>query len=90
MKPPFLEVTYRSGRPLAAYLHLPRQGGDRSARTEDAGDGMVVDIAADGRVIGVEILAPTRLVLSGLNRVLGRFGCEPVAKSDVAPLVAAE
>ncbi len=89
MKPPFLEVTYRSGRPLAAYLYLPRHDGDRSARTEDAGEGMIVDFAADGRVIGIEILAPARFALTSLNRVLGRFGCSPVAKSDVAPIAAA-
>jgi uncharacterized protein YuzE len=85
----FLQVTYRSGRPLAAYLYISRQDGDRVARTEDAGDGMVVDFGADGRVIGVEIFAPTRFVLNNLNRVLGRFGCEPVAKADVAPIAAA-
>lgn len=89
MKPPFLEVTYRNGRPLAAYLYLPRQTGDKSVRTEDAGHGMVMDFAADGRVIGVEILSPTRFVLEELNQVLGRFGCPPVAKTDVAPIAAA-
>jgi uncharacterized protein YuzE len=89
MKPPFLEVTYRYGRPLAAYLYLPRREGDHSARTEDAGDGMLVDFAADGRVIGVEILTPSRFALDGLNRILAKFGCAPVAKTDVAPIAAA-
>jgi uncharacterized protein YuzE len=89
MKPPFLEVTYRNGRPLAAYLYLPRREGDRSARTEDAGDGLFVDFAEDGRVIGVEILSPGRFALDGLNRVLDRFGHPPVTKSDVAPIAAA-
>lgn len=89
MKPPFLEATYRNGRPLAAYLYLPRQTGDRSARTQDAGHGMVVDFAADGRVIGVEILSPSRFDLDELNQLLGRFGCPPVAKADVAPIAAA-
>jgi hypothetical protein len=29
MKWPYLEVTFRNGRPLAAYLYLPRSPGDR-------------------------------------------------------------
>ncbi len=29
----YLEVTYRDGKPVAAYLYLQRQSGDRSVRT---------------------------------------------------------
>ena len=36
MKHSYLEVTYRKGRPLAAYYYLPRRDGDKSARTERA------------------------------------------------------
>ena len=48
-----------------------------------------MDFAADGRVIGVEILSPSRFDLDELNQLLGRFGCPPVAKADVAPIAAA-
>lgn len=89
MKAPFLEVTYRHGRPLAAYLYLPRRECDRSARTGDAGDGMLVDFAADGRVIGVDITTPSRFDLDRLNGVLATFGCASVAGSDVAPITGA-
>lgn len=34
MRETYLEVTFRGGQPLAAYLFLPRQEGDRSARVE--------------------------------------------------------
>jgi hypothetical protein len=33
MKNSYLEVTFRHGRPLAAYLYLPRQPADKSYGT---------------------------------------------------------
>jgi len=39
----YLEITYRSGKPLAAYLYLPRQPGDQSVRVEPHGHGYLVD-----------------------------------------------
>lgn len=89
MKRSYLEVTYRKGRPLAAYYYLPRQDGDRSARTERAEGGLLVDYAADGRPIGIEITSPSLLEVAALNRVLVRLGQAPVLPEDLAPLVAA-
>ncbi len=89
MKHTYLEVTYRKGRPLAAYLYLPRRALDQSASTQRAAGGLLVDYAADGRPIGIEIPTPSRLVLSELNRLLEGLGQKPVAPEDVAPLVAA-
>jgi len=51
MKRVFLKVTYRHGRPIAAYLHLPRLPGDVAAQTDRIDDVMLVDRAADGRPI---------------------------------------
>jgi len=89
MKHAYLEVTYRKGRPLAAYYYLPRQDGDRSARTERTAGGLMVDFAADGRAIGIEITSPSRFDLSELNRLLERLGQATVAKEELAPLMAA-
>jgi hypothetical protein len=89
MKDTYLEVTYRKGRPLAAYYYLPRSDGDRSARTERAAGGLLVDYTADGRPIGIEIVSPGSLQLSDLNGLLERLGFAPVAREDLAPLVAA-
>jgi hypothetical protein len=44
MKDRYLEVTFRKGKPLAAYLYLPRQQNATSARTELVGAGLVADI----------------------------------------------
>lgn len=85
----YLEVTFRHGRALAAYLYLPRRARDRSARTRRVEPGLVIDMAADGRPIGIEITAPTRVTVTALNRVLRGLGAAPVTRADLAPLRAA-
>jgi hypothetical protein len=89
MKHSYLEVTYRKGRPLAAYFYPPRRDGDRSARTDQVEGGLIIDFSSDGRPIGIEITSPSRLDLSVLNGVLVRLGQQPARPEDLAPLVAA-
>jgi len=86
---PYLEVTFRKGKPLAGYYYLPRRPGDVSARCEKTADGMVVDYAADGRPIGIELTAPSRLTLADVNRVLAHIHAEPASPEDLAPLACA-
>jgi hypothetical protein len=85
----YLQVTYRKGRPLAAYLYLPRNVGDKSARSVRCDGGLVLDFAADGRAIGVEITAPTATTLESLNRALLQARIEPVSAEEISPLLAA-
>jgi hypothetical protein len=89
MKHPFLEVTYRKGKPLAAYLYLARQPGDTSFRTCQFEPGLVIDYAADGRAIGVEITSPSRVSVESVNRALAAANQQPVTATDLIPLVAA-
>ena len=89
MKNSYLEVTFRHGCPLAAYLYLPRQPKDKSYRTERVGPGLVIDYTRTGKPIGVEITAPSTLSASALNRVLRRLGVPTVTRADLAPLRAA-
>jgi hypothetical protein len=84
-----LEITFRRGKPLAAYLYLPRRADDRSARVEELAPGYLVDRAADGRPIGIELASPGRVTLEDLNRVLAALGLVPLTAEDAAPLVAA-
>jgi hypothetical protein len=84
-----LEVTFRNGTPVAAYLYLPRNADDRSARTERREAWLLVDFAEDGRPIGIEITAPQQLSLDALNRTLADFEQEPATDQELAPLVAA-
>lgn len=87
MKEPYLEVTYRHGRALAAYLYLPRETEEKSVRTSKEELGMVVDFDRNGHAIGVEITAPSKV--TALNRVLNGLGLPPVAADELAPLLAA-
>jgi hypothetical protein len=89
MKEPYLEVTFRHGRPLAAYLYLPRRGNEKSVRTEEASPGLLIDFAAGGRPIGLEITAPGRVSAATINGVLAGLGLSPLPDADLAPLKAA-
>ena len=89
MKWPYLEVTFRHGRPLAGYLYLPRSAGDKSRRVEQAAPGLMVDYTESGKPIGVEITAPGAISINDLNRVLASLDFPALADEDVAPLRAA-
>lgn len=89
MKDRYLEVTFRRGRPIAAYYYLPRKPGDKSARTERREHGLLVDFAADGRPIGIEITAPRQVTLEAMNRALAELAESPASIEEFAPVTAA-
>jgi hypothetical protein len=86
MSQPYLEVTYRKGKPLAAYLYLSRQPGDTADRSEPIDDVLVVDRATDGRPIGIEILDPRAVTLDRLNELLRGLHLAEVEPAELAPL----
>lgn len=85
----FLQVSFRNGRPFAAYLYLPRKLGDKSARSVRCEGGLVIDYAADGRPIGVEITAPQSTTFEAVNRVLATAQLPPVTQLELQPLMPA-
>lgn len=89
MNEAYLEVTYRHGRPLAAYYSLPRRPRDRAYRTSRGPAGLLVDYARGGRAIGIEITAPSVLSLAAMNRVLRDLGQRPIKRTELSPLLAA-
>jgi len=89
MKEPYLEITYRHGRPIAAYLYLPRASRDKSQRTTKAPGGMVIDYTRGGKPIGIEITAPSKATLAAVNRILRELDFAPITQADLAPLRAA-
>lgn len=89
MKHRYLEVTYRKGKPVAAYLYLPREAGTTSARTEDAGRGLRVDYDQNGNPIGVELTAPSLVTAERLNELMLRLGQTPMLSQEWGPLQAA-
>jgi hypothetical protein len=82
----YLQVSYRNGRALAAYyrpLGIKRR---KSVKCRQAKPGMVIDFAADGSPLGIEILAPAQLTVAAFNRVLRSLGFPTVKAADLAPL----
>jgi uncharacterized protein YuzE len=89
MKEPYLEVTFRHGRPIAAYYYLPRGTDQKSARTRRVESGLVIDFTVDGQAIGIEITAPAKVSVAALNAVLKELGHAPASEADLAPVLAA-
>jgi len=89
MKHRYLEVTFRNGKLIAAYLYLPRRPGDVSVRTERRAEGLLIDFTADNRAIGIEIASPHRVSLEAINTVLNSVHQEPATPEELAPLAAA-
>lgn len=89
MRQRYLEVTYRKGKPLAAYLYLPRPAGVKSVKTVRAAVGILVDYAAGGEAIGLEITAPALATLDEINAVLDGLGQSSIGPEELAPLRAA-
>lgn len=89
MKDSYLEVTFRHGQPLAAYLYLPRKSGEKSFRTAKLDRGMIVDFNRQGKPIGIELTVPTKVTLTDLNQVLSDLGLPPISAADLEPLRAA-
>ncbi len=77
MREPYLEVTFRHGRAIAAYLYLPRQSEEKISSTKRVEPGMVVDFNQGGKPIGIEITAPTQISLKTINSVLEGLGIHP-------------
>jgi len=89
MNQTYLEVTFRRGRPIAAYYYLPRKRGQKSHRTRRIEPGYVIDLTRDGQPIGIEITAPSKVSVAALNRVLTQLGLSRVTRVELAPLLAA-
>lgn len=85
----YLEVCYRNGKLLAAYLYFGPRAGRKSARTEEVGPALLVDYAASGEPLGVEILAPDSVTVRDVNAVLRKLGLAEMTPEQLTPLGAA-
>jgi hypothetical protein len=88
MPKPYLEITYRQGKPFAAYLYLDRRAGDKADRTERHGE-WLIDFTADNRAIGIEFTRVGSVDLAALNRVLEAVHQPTLSMTDLIPLSAA-
>jgi uncharacterized protein YuzE len=85
----YLEVTFRKGRVVAAYLYVPRPPGAQSVKTEEVAPRLLVDRNAAGELIGLEITAPHQVTGDVINAALKRLGQPPMDAAELAPLRAA-
>ena len=84
-----VQVTYRKGRPFAAYIYLRRRPGQKSARTERVSSEVLIDYAADGTPLGIEVVSPGHVSLAEINEAFERLGLELPEPRDLEPLRAA-
>ena len=89
MKNRYLEITYRKGRALAAYLYLNKKGDAKSFRSQKLSDGLVADFDETGRLIGLEIISPESVTIAEINSALEQMKEMPVPENELAPLMAA-
>jgi len=89
MKHISLQVTYRKGRPFAAYIYLERRPGQKVVRSEEVAPEIVVDFDEDSQAIGVEIVSPDSTSVDEIFSVFDKLGLGRPDLSELAPLVAA-
>jgi uncharacterized protein YuzE len=82
-----LEISFRKGRPISAYLYLrdPRVR-SKSAKTGELEPGILVDYSSEGMPLGVEIVTPETLLSERLNEVLDRIGEPALEESEIETL----
>lgn len=90
---PISSIHFFAGRPsgtlFAAYLHLSHPTGEKSEDVASPNGLLMVDYAASGRPLGVEIIAPQAVPLDRLNQLLAELGEPPLAEQEYRPARAA-
>ena len=83
-----LAVTFRGGKPFAAYLYLTSSHKRDVSRSEESGE-VVIDYDAAGAVMGIEIHSVTPQALVDLRAALQSHGFHDVTDAELQPLKAA-
>lgn len=84
-----LQVTYKAGQPLAAYLYLGSNGKREAVRSEERGSEFVVDYSAADEPLGIEILSPQSVTVEAVWRLCDDLGIERPSADELRPLSAA-
>jgi uncharacterized protein YuzE len=89
MKERYLEVTFRNGKPLAAYIYLSHNDGEHAEHTKKVKDGIIVDFNSENKIIGIEITAPLKVSKDEINVVLNTYQVSPLTEQEWEPLIEA-
>lgn len=82
MKTPSLQITYRKGKPFAAYIYLAPKPKHESTRTKRIRPGVVVDFGPENQPRGIEVVSPSLISLQDLRDVCEELGLERPDASD--------
>ena len=89
MKTVSLQITYRKGKPFAAYIYLSRQNGQKSVRTEAISEDLLIDYSEDETPLGIEIVSPGMVSINEIQAVFDRLGLGRPSLIELEPLKAA-
>ncbi|MCY3682119.1 MAG: DUF2283 domain-containing protein [Gemmatimonadetes bacterium] len=89
MKTVSLQITYRKGKPFAAYIYLSHRCGQKSVRTEAITEDLLIDYAQDGTPLGIEIVSPGIVSIDEIQGIFDRLGLGRVEPVELEPLNAA-
>ena len=89
MKTVSLQITYRKGKPFAAYIYLSHKHGQKSVRTETITEDLLIDYAQDGTPLGIEIVSPGIVSIDEIQRCFDRLGLGRLEAAELEPLKAA-
>ena len=89
MKTVSLQITYRKGKPFAAYIYLSPSHGQKSARTEAITEDLLIDYSADGTPLGIEIVSPGHVGIDEIQHCFDRLGLGRLEPAELEPLKAA-
>ena len=89
MKTVSLQITYRKGKPFAAYIYLSPSRGQKSARTEAITEELLIDYDADGTPLGIEIISPSYVGIDEIQHCFDHLGLGRLEPTELEPLKAA-
>ncbi len=89
MRDRYLEITFRKGEPLAAYLYLSREIGVAVSKTKRFSSNLIVDYGMNDKPIGIEIITPKHITVAEINDVLCQIEVAPISDREFSPLRAA-
>ena len=86
MAKPRIEIVFRKGIPVAAFLDFSEEGSGRSKRQIAIRPPMVAHYDEKGSPSGLDIPLPLTASLRAINEALNELGQSPIQESDLAPL----
>ncbi len=89
MKAMSIQVTYRKGRPFAAYIYLRRRLGEKAVRTEEINEDLLVDFGQENQPLGIEVMNPEAVGMDAILGVFDTLGLSRPDPIDLGPLQAA-